>query len=369
MFQLSVIIPTWNSEKTIERCLASVCSYTNIVSEVIIVDDCSTDKTVQKVKAFAEIGCPKLIILKNEAREGPSYSRNVGIKNSKSPYIMFVDSDDYIYLDVDLIVESLRNGTDYLASSHYQIHTKSSGEINSRRLNDCGLEVSKVKTHSMTSKCFSEYLSNYLKMPRKYCLFEHCWGKIYKKEVITKNNIIFNTHMFQLEDVLFNLEYLKYCSSIQILAFPTYYHSQNDNPNRLSVIAGIDLRTVKDCVLISNKCLALIKKSQRLDKLSMEILQKSFLASKISSYIIRLSKISIDDVVARKRSVALISYYRSERLYKNFIKASDESILIQLIIRYLGNIYLIRNYSKLRTYINKVRINFKLINLQNGNNG
>lgn len=88
---ISVVIPTYNREKTIIRCLKSVMnqSYKNI--EIIVVDDCSVDNTQAVVESISD---NRIRFIKLEKNSGACVARNVGVENSKGEYIAFQDSDD-----------------------------------------------------------------------------------------------------------------------------------------------------------------------------------------------------------------------------------------------------------------------------------
>ena len=89
---ISIIIPIYNGERVIERCLSSLLKQTYTDFEVLVIDDGSTDATVQKVLSFADSRV-RLICKKNA---GVSTARNLGIENALGEYIVFVDGDDYV---------------------------------------------------------------------------------------------------------------------------------------------------------------------------------------------------------------------------------------------------------------------------------
>ena len=97
MKKVSVIIPMHNAEKTIKRALDSLMnqSYANI--EVVVVNNNSTDKSINIAKTYLNKLELKLL---NEKNSGPSYARNNGIENSSGEYIMFLDADDYFEKDM-----------------------------------------------------------------------------------------------------------------------------------------------------------------------------------------------------------------------------------------------------------------------------
>ena len=88
---VSVVIPSYNSGKFISETLKSVSSQTYEEIEIIVVDDCSTDNTIEIIKKHND---PRLVLIQLEKNKGVANARNVGIANSKGTYIAFVDSDD-----------------------------------------------------------------------------------------------------------------------------------------------------------------------------------------------------------------------------------------------------------------------------------
>ena len=91
---ISIIIPCFNSEKTLEKCLQSVVSQDYNELEIIIINDGSTDRTLEIIKKFQKKD--QRIVVIDQENSGVSESRNVGIKRSSGTYICFVDSDDWV---------------------------------------------------------------------------------------------------------------------------------------------------------------------------------------------------------------------------------------------------------------------------------
>lgn len=104
--KVSVIIPTYNTEKYIERCLHSVTEQTYQNLEIIIVDDGSIDRTVELCQKYQRTDSRINIITKENG--GAGSARNVGLKNVSGDYISFIDSDDYIEKEmIDVLVSLL----------------------------------------------------------------------------------------------------------------------------------------------------------------------------------------------------------------------------------------------------------------------
>ena len=94
---VSVVIPSYNSVNTIERAISSISKQTLLPKEVIIVDDCSTDKRTEKILNIIERKYNRyfnLKIIRSDINLGPGASRNIGWKNSNEEYIAFLDADD-----------------------------------------------------------------------------------------------------------------------------------------------------------------------------------------------------------------------------------------------------------------------------------
>lgn len=103
-YSLSVVIPNYNKEKTIKRCIDSILSQTFVPSEIIVVDDCSTDGSrdiILNLKSINPIIKPVFL----EKNGGVSNARNIGLMNVSSEYVTYIDSDDYYYADYKLMRE------------------------------------------------------------------------------------------------------------------------------------------------------------------------------------------------------------------------------------------------------------------------
>ena len=92
MSLVSIIIPTFNTEKYIYKCIQSALNQSYTDFEIIVVDDCSTDNSLEVVSAFND---PRIRVYRNEKNSGPSYSRNRAIQMAKGEFIAILDSDDW----------------------------------------------------------------------------------------------------------------------------------------------------------------------------------------------------------------------------------------------------------------------------------
>lgn len=99
MPKVSVIIPVFNVESYLAECLDSVIGQSFYDMEIICIDDCSTDNSLNILMAYAHRDS-RVIILRNDCNRGLAFTRNVGLERASGDYILFVDSDDYIVKDL-----------------------------------------------------------------------------------------------------------------------------------------------------------------------------------------------------------------------------------------------------------------------------
>lgn len=112
MPDISIIIPAYNAEKEIVRCIDSILNQTYNCFEIIIIDDGSTDRTLEICKKYAEKDVR--ILVKSQENKGVSATRNLGLNLSRGKYICFVDADDYLdcrYLEI-LLKNILKTNAD-----------------------------------------------------------------------------------------------------------------------------------------------------------------------------------------------------------------------------------------------------------------
>lgn len=116
MPKLSVIVPVYNSEKHLEKCLDSIINQEEKDMEVILIDDKSKDKSLDIMEQYERMNNKKIKIVENSQNKGAGYSRNRGIELATGDYIGFIDSDDYIEKDMysKMIFQAEKNSSDVI---------------------------------------------------------------------------------------------------------------------------------------------------------------------------------------------------------------------------------------------------------------
>ena len=210
--KVSVVIPVYNSEKYIEKCLESVINQTYKNIEIIIINDGSKDNTGKLVKRYKEKD--ERIIYLEQKNNGVSSARNKAIQVSSGEYIIFVDSDDTVDKDyVKLLLSTIeKESLDIVACGYTDISVY--GII---KLNDFYKDKTLIGKNDFIKYIFTGVGGT-------------LWGKIFKSKIIKENNIKMNEEIFMCEDMLFVLKYATKCTSFGAIKEHLYnYNRINDN--------------------------------------------------------------------------------------------------------------------------------------------
>lgn len=191
MMLISIIVPVFNAQNYIEKCIKSIICQTYIDWELLLVDDGSTDSSYEICKKYIN----KKINVFHKNNGGVSSARNYGLKKSKGDYIVFIDADDYVDKNyLKNLYDNIRDN-DLVVSGYKEVY--SNGKVNKRNFGKKDMTMEYIK-----NKFDELYLSNFLNSP---------FNKLYKKSLI---NCTFNENQILGEDLLFNLQYIKNCKHI-----------------------------------------------------------------------------------------------------------------------------------------------------------
>lgn len=192
MSKVSIVIPIYNAEKYIEKCLKSVINQTYKNIEIICVDNNSSDNSLELVKKYAKND--NRIKIEKEKRKGVSFTRNKGIDISTGDYISFIDADDFVEQNfIEKLLQGIQEKGDISIVSFSIINGKYKNEISNRINNRIFLTKEEI-----LKKIF---------LRNEFCAF--CWNKLYKAQIIKENNLRFSIKQEICEDLLFNLDYIK----------------------------------------------------------------------------------------------------------------------------------------------------------------
>ncbi|MCQ2468643.1 MAG: glycosyltransferase [Ruminococcus sp.] len=217
MPRVSIILPVYNVENCIERCLLSLTNQTLSDIEILAIDDGSTDNSGKICDDFANTDSRITVVHKEN--EGPSAARNIGISKANGEYIGFVDSDDYVDEEMFETLYNLAKNNDVdVAMCSYCIFN--SGKIEKIPLNYRSYLCS-------NSEIKKELL--YLYYSRSHAGLYSLCNKIYKNSFLSLNAFHFNEKLRRAEDAWFNYEVLRSADSFAFSPQQLYYYCQNTN--------------------------------------------------------------------------------------------------------------------------------------------
>ena len=209
-YKISIIVPIYNSEKYLDKCISSIQNQTINEIEIILVNDGSTDNSKDICNYYSCID--KRIKVINIKNKGVSNARNTGIRNATGKYIMFVDSDDYVDPNwcEEMLKETQDNKDNFIVCGYKILNRREKNKKIQYNLLDENKEVTRLYKNDF----FLLYIQNLLNSP--------C-NKIFESKIIKENNILYDINLSLGEDLLFNLQYLQYVSGdIRVINKCTY---------------------------------------------------------------------------------------------------------------------------------------------------
>lgn len=238
----SVIIPVYNSEKTIKRCIDSIASQERTDVEIIVINDGSTDMT--------ESICNKMqnkynnIVYIRKENGGVSSARNSGLCVAKGKYVMFIDSDDYIDSKCFEIFDSYtKSDADY-----YQFVF--SIEANSKVKKVISWPERYVNTESEKEAFIVESV-----VTRS---INSCWAKLYRREIIEKTDLRFYDELSMGEDLTFVFTFLLSADKLERVDSIIYFA---DVTNKESLSRRYREKLLEQKILVYEKMLNALEKS------------------------------------------------------------------------------------------------------------
>lgn len=203
--KISIIVPVYNAEKTLRRCLDSFFEQHFSDWECIVVNDGSTDNSACICDNYASKDSRFRII--HKTNEGVSVARNIGVDTAKGEWITFVDSDDWLDKEMLMLPSFAEKDADLLF-------------VDCLIMKGCDSYVDHYDA-AIYSK--SQIQSSYHKLMFRQSMLGP-WAKFFRREIILKNNLRFDQNIKWAEDRLFNLQFLSNCNKIQLMGKGSYVY-------------------------------------------------------------------------------------------------------------------------------------------------
>lgn len=207
--KISIIVPIYNAQKTLERCIDSILNQDFSDFELLLIDDGSKDDSGKICDIYAEKDNRVRVIHKENS--GVSASRNLALREAKGKYLQFLDADDWITPNATrLLVESMEaNNCDMVVADFYRV-------IGERLSHKGSIDEDGVLSRE-------EFANHMMENPADF-YYGVLWNKLYKKSIIEEKQLCMNPKISWCEDFMFNLEYIRHCGDIFVLQVPIYYY-------------------------------------------------------------------------------------------------------------------------------------------------
>lgn len=215
MSKISIIVPVYNVEKFLNRCLDSIIAQTFTDWVCILIDDGSPDNSGKICDEYAKKDDRFVVIHQKNA--GSSVARNTGLNVAQGDFIAFVDSDDWVepeYLD-ELFNKATENDADIVGCDLYR-----------EKINESTIQT--VKLDGMSDYCSSILTGE---------LPAWLWIKFFKKQLIFNNKINFLSTLDMCEDTLFSLKAFFYASKVCYIDKPLYHYNLSNQSSLTSVLS------------------------------------------------------------------------------------------------------------------------------------
>lgn len=213
---LSIIVPVYNAEPYIDQCIQSVLDQSFRDLELILVNDGSTDASLQKCLFWEKD--PRVTIISGE-NHGVSHARNLGLDRAAGEWIMFLDSDDHLFDHcLKQLMPQARPEVQLVAADY----ASAQPEVVRYRFGT----VSAADLLKMSLDSVNHQLLPAFYPLRPVSLATSC-AKLYRGRVIRENGLRFHEDLHLSEDTLFNLDYLSCIETVTVSNLPVLYYRQN----------------------------------------------------------------------------------------------------------------------------------------------
>jgi glycosyltransferase involved in cell wall biosynthesis len=227
---ISIIIPAFNAQASIQRAVSSVLNQTYRSTELIVINDCSSDDTPKVLEGFLGKN-NKITVIENKINKGVAAARNQGIDAANGDWITFLDADDFFDRNYLEKVHNFFRHQEFVCTSYVQIETSNEKKHNNHQM---------TANTDLHDEALLDYMELYFLKPYQNTAFVHCWNKFFLKNLIEKHALRFNESLNQLEDVDFVFSYLYHADRRKYIHEPGVFHHVDKLGHTLSNLSGLE---------------------------------------------------------------------------------------------------------------------------------
>lgn len=213
MIDLSIIVPVYNVEEYLEECLKSIISIKDVKTQIICIDDCSTDSSSAILNKYDNYN--NIEIVKNKNNIGLASSRNEGLKRADGQFVLFVDSDDFINPDSikNIVNKAIEDSLDVLYFDVEEFGNLEGTDTNRRKR--------KYRYETSDGVTILDH------MIRNKEMFGSVWSALYRKSFLCEGNIKFIDGILH-EDIPYTFEVLNQAKRVSVVNELGYFYRQHE---------------------------------------------------------------------------------------------------------------------------------------------
>lgn len=333
---VSVIVPVYNNERSVGKTIDSICNQTYKNLEILLVNDGSTDNTLEVLKEYQEKDLRIRVLSQNNS--GPGEARNHGLREMQGDLVTFVDADDIIGKEIieKLVKAQEQENADVV---RYNFYYSTEDNLKEQRgdlldLNNCKFEDREIK-----EKIIPYFIKNEL------CSF--VWLLFFKKDVV--QNIYFDTNTNYMEDTLFYIDLLYKIKSIYFIdeAEYFYYYTPQKNQDNLKFV----LNYIKSLNYVYGELAKKIEKNED-EKSSKCICLNLKWLNTIIDYITIILRVEPKMSFREWKNIVEELNYKSEYDFELLQVTKYNEIAIKLLAK--GKFKTLYNFTKFRNFLKKI---------------
>lgn len=212
--KISIIVPIYNAENVLQRCISSLMQQSEDAIEIIAVDDCSTDNSLKLLYELSHSD-ERIHIVRMPENKGPHLARELGVSHAAGEYIAFVDSDDWCGLDMyeKLLNIGISDNADIVMCDAMK-HNKDKDTVISSTLDNGSYTFEQIKDNL--------YLPLYGKDSRSEYAYGYLWRFIFRRDLF--KDIVFHEDVTLYEDEILLMQLLKGARQISVSNEPLYHY-------------------------------------------------------------------------------------------------------------------------------------------------
>lgn len=323
MSKLSIIVPVYNMERYIEKCLESLVKQTLQDLEIIVVNDGSQDKSEEIIEKYVKQYPTKIKYYEKE-NGGLSSARNYGLENATGEYVAFLDSDDYVEKNMyEEMYKTAKKENSDMVECDFIWEWRYGKKVFDKRIK----YITKEKIECKVKKNNDLLRREMMKKPRVVC-----WNKIYKREVINKTKTRFPTGLIY-EDVEFFYKLLPYLNNISYIdKYFVHYIQRDDSISNSQTEKTGDIFKILDNIFNFYKEKDLYSKYQK----ELKYMNKRIMLGSSLRRILKIKNKHIKRKMLLKTAIYLFKYSGKDNFKCEKIKSYGEKRKICFGITKLG---------------------------------